>query len=151
MFTVKEWKYITSLKSLTCDEYGRAWTASDELNGFLSHLPWWAQDQRLDRTCLLYQVDSKGQLFFLCILHVCSIQTSSTGMTIQYKTDTRHACLEWYYVPKWRWGRVGLMTICPFGGEHVAPRTTVSAPPSPALSSEAGSASAEPARTGRSS
>lgn len=126
MFSNDEWRYISSLKSLTRDEYGRMWTASHRLNGFLAHLPWWAKDRRLDETCLLYQVDSKGELYILCILHVWRIQTTKTDMVIAYKTDARHACLEQYRVRKERWGHVGLMAISPFGGAPAAPRSTVS-------------------------
>lgn len=129
MFTNREWRYITSLKSLTRDEYGRLWTATPDLNGFLLHLPWWAKDRVVDKTCLLYQVDSKGELFILNILHVWRIETGSHGMLIKYKSDARHARLEEYYVTKGRWGNVGLMTISPFGGAHVAPKTTFAPPP----------------------
>lgn len=115
MFSHKEWTYISSLKSLTRDEYGHMWKASDDFNGFLSYLPWWALDQRLDKTCLLYQVDSKGQLFLLCIMYVCKIVTSLHSMSIFYKTDKRHARLEIYKIPKYRWGHIGLMSISPIG------------------------------------
>jgi len=122
MFTNHEWEYITSLKSLTRDEHGRGWTASDDLNGYLLYLPWWAKDRVVDKTCLLYQVDSKGQLFILCILHVWRIQTSARAMLIEYKTDARHAQLEHYHVPKGRWGHLGLRSISPFDGAHAAPK-----------------------------
>ena len=128
MFTTREWRYITSLKSLTRDEYGRMWAADCKLNGFLLYLPWWAKDRIVDKTCLLYQVDSKGQLFILCIVHVWKIQTSSKGMLIIYKTDARHARLEYHYVPKGHWGHVGLMTIYPYGGAHVAPKLSFGPP-----------------------
>lgn len=122
MFSNREWRYITSLKSLTRDEYGRMWTASSELDGYLLHLPWWAKDRTIDKTCLLYQVDSNGKLYILSIVHICRIQTSTHGMVLLYKTDARHARLEYYYVPKGRWGHIGLMSISPFGGAHVAPK-----------------------------
>ena len=135
MFTRREWQYITSLKSLTRDEYGRMWTANNELNGVLLYLPWWAKDRIVDKTCLLYQVDSKGQLFILCIVHVWKIHTSADSMLISYKTDARHARLEQYVVPKGRWGHVGLMAISPYGGAHVAPKTFCA--PAPNLSATA--------------
>lgn len=122
MFSRKEWRYIENLKSLSCDEHGRMWKATNDINGFLIHLPWWAKDNPLEKTCLLYQVDSKGQLFLLCIMHVRKIKTSNDSMLILYTTDARHARLEIWPVPKWRWGQVGLMTISPFGGAHVLPK-----------------------------
>lgn len=122
MFTNKEWRYIENLKSLSCDEHGRMWKATNNINGFLIHLPWWAKDNPLEKTCLLYQVDSKGQLFLLCIMHVRQIKTTVDSMLILYTTDARHARLEIWPVPKWRWGRVGLMTISAFGGAHVLPK-----------------------------
>lgn len=125
MFTNREWKYISSMKSLMCDEYGRMWSACGDLNGYLLYLPWWAKDRTIDKTCLLYQVDSKGQLYILCIFHVCRIRTSARAMLIEYKTDARHALLEHYYVPKGRWGRIGIMSISPFGAAPVAPNFPV--------------------------
>ena len=121
MFSRKEWCYIEKLKSLSCDDFGRMWKPTDNINGFLIHLPWWTKDKILDKTCLLYQVDSKGRLFLLCIMHVRKIKTSAESMLILYTTDARHARLEMWSVPKWRWGQVGLMTISPSGGEHVLP------------------------------
>ena len=119
MFSRKEWRYIEHFKSLSRDDYGRMWEASNHINGFLIHLPWWAKDNKLEQTCQLYQVDSKGQLFLLCIMHVRKIKTSIDSISIIYTTDARHARLECYRVPKWRWGRVGLMSISPFGDAHV--------------------------------
>ena len=127
---MKEFGYIENLKSLSCDEHGRMWKASGNINGFLIHLPWWAKDEILEKTCLLYQVDSKGQLFLLCLMHVRKIKTSVDSMLILYTTDARHARLEIYSVPKWRWGRMGLMTISPFGDAHVLPTMSVYPPES---------------------
>ena len=122
MFSRKEWRYIENLKSLSCDEHGRMWKPTDDINGFLINLPWWAKDKILEKTCLLYQVDSKGQLFLLCIMHVRQIKTTADSMLILYTTDARHARLEIWTVPKWRWGRVCLMSISPFDGAHVLPK-----------------------------
>lgn len=121
MFSRKEWRYIEHLKSLSRDDYGRMWKPTGNINGFLTHLPWWAKDRTLEKTCLLYQVDSKGQLFLLCIMHVRKIKTTSDSMLILYTTDARHARLEIWTVPKWRWGRLGLMSISPFGDAHALP------------------------------
>jgi len=115
MYSRKEWRYMEHLKSLSRDDYGHMWAATNHLNGFLTHLPWWTKDQKLEKTCLLYQVDSKGQLFLLCIMHVRRIRTSAHTMHILYTTDARHARLLCYRVPKWRWDRVGLMSISSFG------------------------------------
>ena len=71
----KKWNYISNLKTLTRDEFGHMWSLENSLNGYLAHLPWWALDQKLNKTCLLYQVDSKGKLFILCIMYIVHIRT----------------------------------------------------------------------------
>lgn len=103
MFSIKEWCYIKNFKSLSCDEHGRSWKATNNINGFLIHLHLWAKDHPLEKTCLLYQVDSKGRLFLLSIMHVRQIKTTNDSILILYTADARHACLEIWSIPKWRW------------------------------------------------
>jgi len=126
MFSKKEWHYIENLKSLSYDEHGRGWKATNNINGFLIHLPLWAKDNPLEKTCLSYQVDSKGQLFLLSIIHVRQIKTT---------TDARHVRLEIWSVPKWRWGRIGLRSISPSDGAHVLPKMPGQPPPAPTKTS----------------
>lgn len=80
MFSIKEWCYIKNFKSLSCDEHGRSWKATNNINGFLIHLHLWAKDHPLEKTCLLYQVDSKGRLFLLSIMHVRQIKTTNDSI-----------------------------------------------------------------------
>ena len=61
-------------------------------------------------------------------MHVRKIKTTSDSMLILYTTDARHARLEIWTVPKWRWGRLGLMSISPFGDAHVLPMMSVQLP-----------------------
>lgn len=135
MFSRKEWRYIENLKSLSYDEHGRGWKPTNNINGFLIHLPWWTKDNPLEKTCLSYQVDSKGQLFLLSIIHVRQIKTSTDSMQILYTTDARHARLEIWSVPKWRWGRIGLTSISPSDGAHVLPKMPGQPPPEPTKTS----------------
>ena len=122
MFSTKKWEYISNLKSLTRDEYGHMWSSENSLNGYLAHLPWWALDNKLNKTCLLYQVDSKGQLFLLCIMHIVHIKTHRLGYTIIYKNDKEHARLHTFRVNRMRLNRIGITTIQPFGVSRDSPK-----------------------------
>jgi len=123
MLSAKKWNYISNLKTLTRDEYGHMWTAENSLNGYLSYLPWWALDQKLNQTCMLYQVDSKGKLFILCIMYIVHIRTHSEGYTLIYSHDKGHARLHTHRINKWRLNKVGIMSIQPFGVSRASPET----------------------------
>ena len=123
MWSAKKWNYISNLKTLTRDEHGHMWSAENSLNGYLTHLPWWALDRKLNKTCLLYQVDSKGKLFILCIMYIVHIKTHREGYTIIYTHDKEHARLHTYRINKWRLTNVGIMSIQPFGVSRESPTT----------------------------
>jgi hypothetical protein len=123
MLSAKKWNYISNLKTLTRDEYGHMWTAENSLNGYLAYLPWWALDQKLNKTCLLYQVDSKGKLFILCIMYIVHIRTHPEGYTIIYSNDKEHARLHTYRITKLRLNKVGIMSIQPFGVSRASQET----------------------------
>lgn len=111
MLSAKKWNYISNLKTLTQDEFGHTWFAENSLNGYLAYLPWWGLDQKINKTCLLYQVDSKGKLYILCIMYIIRIRTHCEGYTIVYSHDKEHARLHTYRINKMRLNKVGIMSL----------------------------------------
>jgi|TARA_B110000977_G_scaffold197430_1_gene279941 hypothetical protein len=110
--TLEDMKAISSAAYLDVDSNGSRWnTLESDINSFIAHLPWWAFDSDLERDCLMFQVDSRGALQLLQILHVVRITTHPEKVSIWYKLDARHAKLEVCSVPKGRWRKVGLKSI----------------------------------------
>jgi hypothetical protein len=111
MLSKATWDYISSLKTLTVDNSHHHWKLHHGFNAYLSQLPWETLDRPLQQDCLLYNVDSKGALHLLGVLHVVRIRTRSTSKTILYKYDAQHARLHVFRVPREQWSMVGLMAI----------------------------------------
>jgi len=98
---------------LSTDSNGFGWDINDEtLNGFVGNLPWWAFDKNINQDCLIYQVDSKGKLYLLQVMHILKITTMSNKYVITYKLDSRHAKIKLFCVPYWLKFRMGLKSMC---------------------------------------
>lgn len=110
--SLEEMKVIGSVARLDMDSNGVRWNTLDsDINAFIAHLPWWALDRDLGKDCLMFQVDSRGSLQLLQILHVVRITTQSDKVNIWYKLHAHHAKIEVCFVPKARWRKVGLKSI----------------------------------------
>lgn len=113
MLSSAQWEEIMTPKQLICDQHGQRWEADNEINCFMSRLPWWCLDRDLQRNCVLYQVDTNGALRLIQLIYICYIRTLSDKIVIVYKTDERHARLEHHFLPLAFVSKVGLMSVVP--------------------------------------
>ncbi len=113
MYSKREWAEIVQPKILLSDQHGQYWGVDEKMNGFLRNVHWSHLDQPLKRYCILYQIDSNGALLILQIMFVVEIMTLSQRYVIVYKTDKRHALLEYYFVARGRLGHIGLCSVVP--------------------------------------
>lgn len=111
MFSTKEWAEIEQPKILLSDQHGQYWKVDHNINSSLRNLHWSNLDQPIEKYCILYQMDSNGALLILQIMFIVEIWTQPNQYVIIYKTDQRHARLEYYLVARGRLGHIGLCSV----------------------------------------